>query len=332
MIASYRPPKLVLVRNPHFREWSKAAQPDGYPDRLELGILSSSTAAVRAVEQERSDVAWTLIPPALEREVRTQYASQLHTNPVAGVTYLFFNTRIPPFDDVRARRAVNYAADRAAASRVSSRGPGGPPNCQILPPDFPGFQRYCPYTARANAAASWRGPDLERARRLVTASGTRGALVTLWVPENHAGEGPFTAKLLRSLGYRVRVQRVSIATIQNGPRGAWLRAHAGLFTWYADYPAASNYFEAFFPCESPFNWTGFCDRRVDMQIRRALELHTTDPYLANRLWSRLDRTIVDRAPVVPLFALKTVDFVSRRVGNYQYTPQWGVLLDQLWVR
>ena len=24
--------------------------------------------------------------------------------------------------------------------------------------------------------------------------------------------------------------------------------------------------------------------------------------------------------------------VSRRVGNYQYNPQWGPLLDQLWVR
>ncbi len=27
-----------------------------------------------------------------------------------------------------------------------------------------------------------------------------------------------------------------------------------------------------------------------------------------------------------------VDFVSRRVGNYQHNPQWGVLLDQLWVK
>ena len=26
------------------------------------------------------------------------------------------------------------------------------------------------------------------------------------------------------------------------------------------------------------------------------------------------------------------DFISQRVGNYQYNPQLGVLLDQLWVR
>jgi len=29
---------------------------------------------------------------------------------------------------------------------------------------------------------------------------------------------------------------------------------------------------------------------------------------------------------------KQVDIVSSRVGNYQYQLQWGVLLDELWVR
>jgi len=29
---------------------------------------------------------------------------------------------------------------------------------------------------------------------------------------------------------------------------------------------------------------------------------------------------------------KAIDVVSRRVGNHQYSPQWGILLDQLWAR
>ena len=36
--------------------------------------------------------------------------------------------------------------------------------------------------------------------------------------------------------------------------------------------------------------------------------------------------------VVPTYNPRIVDFVSARVGNYQYHPQWGVLLDQLWVK
>src|SRR6266536_6133600 len=86
-----------------------------------------------------------------------------------------------------------------------------------------------------------------------------------------------------------------------------------------------------FSCSTP-NWSQFCDRGVESRMQRANALQTTDTYLANRLWARIDRNIVDLAPVVPLITLKQVDIVSRRVGNYQYTPQWGVLLGQLWVR
>ena len=38
------------------------------------------------------------------------------------------------------------------------------------------------------------------------------------------------------------------------------------------------------------------------------------------------------APIVPVDNARNVDLVSKRVGNYEYNPQWGVLLDQLWVR
>ena len=83
---------------------------------------------------------------------------------------------------------------------------------------------------------------------------------------------------------------------------------------------------------APSNWSEFCDQGIEAEIQRALKLQSGDPYLANRLWARIDREIVDEAPVVPLVTLKQVDIVSRRVGNYQYHPQWGVLLDQLWVK
>jgi YVTN family beta-propeller protein len=334
MVARNIPARLlVLVRNPHFREWSKAAQPDGYPDRIEVRLLPSDRAAVRATEKGTADVAWVRIPPELEREVRTQYASQLRTNPVPGVTYLFLNTRKPPFNDVRARQAVNYAADRAAGVRVSGRGVGGDPTCQILPPDFTGFERYCPYTGERSSTGLWRAPDLERARELVAQSGTKGARVTVWVPDNHPGEGPFAASLLRSLGYRVHLKHVGVRFYPDLATGRIhpSPAEAGLFTWFADYPAASNYIATLFSCDS-FNLSRFCNHRIERQIRHTLQLQTSDPYLANQGWARLDRQIVDLAPVVPLFTLKTVDLVSGRVGNYQYSMQWGVLLAQLWVR
>jgi peptide/nickel transport system substrate-binding protein len=330
MVSRFGPQQVILVRNPYFHEWSKAARPDGYPDRLLTTLAPSKASAVRAVEKDKSDIALRGVPPELQHEVETQHASQVHINPIRAVTYLFLNTQVPPFDDIRVRRAVNLAADRAAGVRVSARALGAEPTCQILPPAFPGYVRYCPF----GAGNVWRGPELARAQRLVAASGTRGALVTVWVPPDHRQEADFSASLFRSLGYRARIKRISHDVYYSpaGPLDPRTRAQAGPFTWFADYPAASNYMTTFFTCDAPSNWSHFCDRRLDAQIRRAVALETSDPYLANRLWAKIDRHIVDQSLVVPLFTHKNVDLVSTRVGNYQYNPQWGALTDQFWVK
>jgi hypothetical protein len=35
---------------------------------------------------------------------------------------------------------------------------------------------------------------------------------------------------------------------------------------------------------------------------------------------------------VTLIVSKDVNFLAKRVGNYQWSPSMGMLLDQLWVR
>jgi hypothetical protein len=152
IIASYSTNGSVkLVRNPRFREWSAAAQPDGFPDVISLKAgnvvdAASADAEVRAIERGTADVAVSLVPPLpttqLDR-LATRYPSQLHVSPSAGTKYFFLNTRVPPFDDVRVRRAVNYAFDRPAFAQLLGR--SAAPTCQILPPNFPSYRRSCPY-------------------------------------------------------------------------------------------------------------------------------------------------------------------------------------------
>jgi hypothetical protein len=42
--------------------------------------------------------------------------------------------------------------------------------------------------------------------------------------------------------------------------------------------------------------------------------------------------VTDLGAWVPLVNARNVVVVSPRVGNVQSSPQWGVLLDQMWVR
>jgi hypothetical protein len=80
---------------------------------------------------------------------------------------------------------------------------------------------------------------------------------------------------------------------------------------------------------------GVCElrrRRIDRQMRRAQAEQLSDPTGSRARWQRVERELTDAAPWVPLVITKDVNFLSERVGNYQYSPQMGMLIDQLWVR
>ena len=78
--------------------------------------------------------------------------------------------------------------------------------------------------------------------------------------------------------------------------------------------------------------TRFCDRRVDALVAQADRLQPTDPEQASRIWTKLDQLITDRAPWIFLTNSLKQDVVGPRTGNYQYSPVFQILLDQLWVR
>jgi hypothetical protein len=42
--------------------------------------------------------------------------------------------------------------------------------------------------------------------------------------------------------------------------------------------------------------------------------------------------VVNDAPAAMPFNATDVSFVSSRVGNFQHSPHWQVLLDQLWAQ
>jgi YVTN family beta-propeller protein len=313
-ISAYVPGRLLrFARNPRFREWSRAARPTGNPDEIVFEYAAFGPEHLRAIAAGTADYLFAL--PQDVVKLRPRYASQLHFNARLGTWYVFLNTRLPPFDDVRVRRALNYAVDRLALVRTFGGESSAQPTCQILPPSFPGFRRYCPYRR-----------DLARARRLVAASGTRGTPVVVWAPSTTVSVMSRIVSALRALGYSARLKVDD---------GIWKyeRIQAGGHTWFADYPAASD-FAPLFSCGTHAlnNPAQFCDPAVERMIARARELEAVDPRVANDLWARIDRMVTDRAPYVPLFNPRRVEYVSARVGNYQFNPQLGTLYDQLWVR
>jgi YVTN family beta-propeller protein len=346
MVAHYDPKHHVvrLVRNPRFTQWSAAAQPDGYPHTIVERFGMSSQAAARAVQHGTADLTniGTQTSRSLLATLRVRSRGQLHSNPLLLTAYVALNTRVAPFNDLRVRRAFNYAVDRNRLVDLQGGSDLASPTCQFLPRNVIGYRPYCPYMAGHKVAAPYTGPDMAKARLLVAASHTRGQTIVLH-DFKHSGSyktDPYLLGVLRRLGYRVRLSVVSVKAFfarAGNSHQRWQLAPGG---WLADYPGASTFFvplltcAAFKPGDSTNqNFSEFCDPPIDREISRALALGPERPRAAAALWAKVDREIVDKAPFVATVGSRNVDLVSRRVGNYIFSAgEAAALLDQLWVR
>lgn len=343
MIASYRKSvSLRLIRNPLFRQWSPDAQPNGYPNviawRFRKDDLDTWPLA-KQVERHQADVVPRLLPPPLTKlqlgTLSIRYPSQLHFNTTQETNFFFLNTRVPPFNNLRIRQAVNHALNRGAF--VRELGPGYSATCEIVPPDFPGYRQYCRPGTGGTAA-------IESARRIVRSAGAVGTHVTVWVIAALAQQGRSMVVLLDDLGFKATVK--PIAPIPNvgasyfraifNPR---TRAQVGFYAWSADFPSETGFMQQFLSCTAfahgnPYlndDPSEFCDPAVDRLFTRATNAMTDNPSAASALWQKAERTILAEAPFVPTYNPENVAFLAPNVGNFQYNPQYGVLLDQLWV-
>jgi peptide/nickel transport system substrate-binding protein len=340
MAASYDPNRMLkLVRNPNFTEWSRDAQPQGYPDEIDYSFGLTVEAEVTAVENGQAD--WLYDPPPADRlnEMGTTHANQTHVSPLTALWYLTLNTNLAPFDNPLARQAINWAVDRNALVRLYGGTNLAQPTCSVLPPGFPGHVDFCDYTK--GGGATWSAPDIDKAKQLVQQSGTAGQEVGVVVQDDEVNKsiGEYLQSVLNQIGYKAVLKPLSadiqFTYIQNTKN----KVQLALTSWYQDYPAASDFLNVLLSCasftpgsDSSINIAGFCDKGVDAHMKTALAAEQTDMTNADQLWGQIDQEIMKKSPVVPVFNPKLIDFISKRVGNYQFSKQYYMLVGQLWVK
>ncbi|RUU18437.1 ABC transporter substrate-binding protein [Mesorhizobium sp. M7A.T.Ca.TU.009.01.3.2] len=340
MISAFDPNKgMTVSRNPNFKQWSEEAQPDGYPDVVQYDFGLSEEAAVTAIQNGEADWMFDALPSDRLGELGSKSMDQLHISPLSAWWYAPLNNRLAPFDNEKARQAVAYAIDRNTLVKLFGGKVLASPVCQVLPPDFPGHEDYCPFTK--NPGAKWSAPDLDKAKQLVEGSGTKGQKVTIIVEDTAISRsiGVYLQSVLTSIGYVADVKPISsniqFTYIQNTNN----KVQMSVTQWYKDYPAASDFLNILFSCASfregsdaSINIAGFCDKEIDAKMQKALDLGVTDQKAADKMWAEIDRQVTDKAPAVGLFTPKRLDFVSKRLGNFKFNRQFNWMITQSWVQ
>jgi peptide/nickel transport system substrate-binding protein len=199
------------------------------------------------IERGQADWMFAQVPAAQYQQLELQDPAQVHSNPQFAVEFIPFNTHLPPFNDVRVRRALNYAMNRNTIAQLY----GGPsfatPTCQTVAPGLPGYVANCHYTLDSRAAGTYTGPNLTAALRLVRQSGTTGERVDIWGSPDEGFIPPATtgyvAGVLRSLGYNVHVHLVPIASVT--PQLNRRIQISVIGDWLTSWPDPSAYLPAF---------------------------------------------------------------------------------------
>jgi peptide/nickel transport system substrate-binding protein len=157
--------------------------------------------------------------------------------------------------------------------------------------------------------------------------------VTVWATPDYASGVPvpvgrYFVDLLNGLGYRATLRVVTgrdayFEAIQDE------RAQIAFAGWTSDYPTESGFIVPVLSCGS--DSSGFCDPDIDRRMGEASRLQLIDLAEAHRQWMSIEHDITDLAPWVPLVNRSWVNLVSEGSGNFQIHPQWGPLVDQMWV-
>jgi peptide/nickel transport system substrate-binding protein len=195
-------------------------------DRIEWVTIADSATAAAALQN--GEVDWLELPlpdlvPVLRKSRNVSVGIQ---DPLGNLAVLIMNHLYPPFNDVRARRAILMALSQEDYMRAFN-GDDEKMWRPVLGVFAPGTSLY-----NEDGGEILKGPrNIDAAKRLLAESGYAGQPVTCMAAQdlpNHKVWGDVTADLLRHLGMRVDLAAVDWGTviarwIQKSPpgQGGW---------------------------------------------------------------------------------------------------------------
>lgn len=298
-----------LARNPFYAP--AGGLPRGSVDQILVRIGASSAATLTSIERGRLDATQSTVPAAALRGRTARARAVLDPTTHS----LVLNTRRPPFDNPRHRRAAAAAIGGRGLAQVLGR--EGRAQGDIIPAVVPGGVATPPADA-----------DPELARRI----GSRAAPsppVVVWASTDEPAPAiaRIVARDLRAAGIRASTRLVSRPTLLRelgDPQGdvqiAYVRArHATL--------DPGGYLRLAVPGGGgSLDYTGLTDADVRRLATRAVATWGVRPRA--EAWARVSSALRTAAVYLPFAASVRWEPVGRRVSGYVGHPLYGFL----WMR
>jgi len=236
-----------------------------------------------------------------------------------------FNTKKPPFDDVRVRQAINYAVDRqkVLTNVLNGQGKAGQYG---LTPDIRTFSNYPKELIQGYAV------DVERAQALLKDAGYPNGdgfpAVTLEI--NSGGNiNPRVAteirrQLMNNLGISVEISQVSFfEKIENSKYG---KSNMYRSAWVADFPSPESFLSICYGGNVPedinapsypntMRWTN-----AEFDSLFLAGMGTIDETERLRIFAEAENVMIQDAPLMVLWYGEDYKMIHSKVRGYYHNP------------
>jgi peptide/nickel transport system substrate-binding protein len=325
MVQTYeKKKKLVLVRNPN---WNPDTDPLRFacPDKIDVTAgLDAAVINQRLVTGAGQDAYAVTTDAAVGPEQLATIANDPALNKrvargeFPAVTYLAFNLKVKPFDDIRVRQAIAYAVNRTSAVDAAGGTTLAGATTTFLPPqEALGHQQYDYFPA---------GPtgNPEKAKQLLAEAGQTGLTLTIAHQSEDVDRlGPKTAtalqEALKKAGITVQLNSIDSSSYRDVVGKPATAPGVSLQGWGADWPSGGPFLIPIFDgrqiltAGGNFNYAQYDDPAVNAEIDAINAL--TDQQEAQKRWGALDAKLGKLALTVPLTYEKDVYLFGKGVKN-----------------
>jgi peptide/nickel transport system substrate-binding protein len=330
-LVAYVPHETVILdRNPH---WDPATDPlrRAWVDRIQVKLGVKLSSIQQAIDRGTADLSLTSHVdvaqlPALRAD--PERSGRLSVQPSGCQLFLVLGTHpgAGAIADVRVRRAVNYAIDKAAYRDALARRSDAPGELAstILAPTSLGYRPYDLYPTPGG-----RG-DPAKAKALLAEAGHPDGLTLNFVTVGDGRAAPGNKVVRDSLaraGIELKVKAFDgdahfEESLQKPAKR--LEHQLGLGAWCPDYlgdnarQAIVAQYDSRLPPDASGNFSEYQNPDVHRLIDRARA--EPDPARRAAVWAETDRRIMRDAPMVPLVWLNNAFLWSPRVHGWVYDP------------
>ena len=319
-LTSYTPGQaIVLKRNPHY--WDpKLPYTDGVNEKL--GV----TPQVQLLELEKGqlDLMGDALPNSSFLSVKNSPTMKKELVQSQGLDtyYLTLNTKVKPFNNPLVREAVSYAINRTSLLKYVNG--QGTPATGFIPPGVTG------YTTKNLVNPL----NVKKAKSLLKQAGYPNGFSTSmysWNTQPWTNLDTALQQQLAAVGIKVNVhpiQQSTFFTLAATPG----KAPMTLTFWIADFPDASDFFNALTSCAADIpggqNYSFYCNKAVDSLVTKGL----ANPSAAAASYVAADQKLLADNPVVPLYFGVRTGLSGSNIGNFVQNPIWDYVIDHYWLK